>query len=360
MKIAILTPKYLPQINGNTTTVHRLVTGLNSKKMSTKVIDLSIIKNDTKILKIIEKFNPDIVHAFHAFKSGPIALEIAKKLKKPLLVTITGTDVNHDLFNRERRNEVIDVLKYSKKIVVFHKSIKNKLIENTNVLEKQSFSGRRKSKAFSSGLKNKTIIIKQSVKLERKKYNLRKKLGLNNDDFVFLLPAGIRKVKYQKFCIRGFKRTHSKYPNTKVVLCGPILEKDFADSFFEKIKNLDWIYYIEEIPHDKIFYAMKSADVVLNKSISEGGMSNAVLEAMFIGKPVLASDIEGNRSIIKNNINGLLFSSDYDFFIKAEALIKNRKLRDKLGKKAAEILRKNFSFKEEIGDYVGVYEGLLN
>ena len=330
MKIAILTPTYLPSINGNTTTVNRLVSGLNKKKIFTKVIATSKIKSNKDILKIVKKFNPDIIHAFHASKSGPIALEIAKELKKPLLVTITGTDVNHDLFNRQRRNSVIDVLNHAKNIVVFHKSIKTILIKNLPTS------------------KNKIKIIKQSVKLEKKKYDLRKKLKLDRNHFVFLLPAGIRKVKYQNFCIEGFKRVHLKYPNVKVVLSGPVLEENFANSFFKKIKNLKWIYYLDKIPHDSIFYAMKSTDVVLNKSVSEGGMSNAVLEAMYIGKPVLASNIEGNRSIIKDNYNGLLFSSENDFFKKAGALIKNKKLRERLGRKAKEILRKNFSFKEEI------------
>jgi len=201
MKIAILTPKYLPSINGNTTTVNRLVNGLKNKKIITKVLNLSELKDRTKILKAIEIFNPDIVHAFHAFKSGVPALESIIDLKIPLLVTITGTDVNHDLFNLERRDKVIEVLNYANKIVVFHKSIKNKLINN-NIR-----------------LKSKIIIIKQSVKLEKKKYNLRRKLGLKKNDIVFLLPAGIRKVKYQKLSIDGFKKIHSKYPNTKVVLC---------------------------------------------------------------------------------------------------------------------------------------------
>ena len=172
---------------------------------------------------------------------------------------------------------------------------------------------------------------------------------------MFLLPAGIRKVKYQKFCIEGFKRVHLRYPNTKVVIAGPILEEDFANSFFRKIKNLDWIYYLEKIPHDSIFYAIKSADVVLNKSLSEGGMSNAVLEAMYIGKPVLASNIEGNRSIIKDNFNGLLFSSENDFFKKAKKLILDKIFRERLGKNAKSFLKRNFNFENEIDGYIKVY-----
>jgi len=139
-----------------------------------------------------------------------------------------------------------------------------------------------------------------------------------------------------------------------------VLDKEFADKFFKKIKSLVWVIYLSKIPHDKIFYAMKSADVVMNTSISEGGMSNAVLEAMYVGKPVLASNIEGNSSIIKNNFNGLLYDSKRDFYKKAEQLIKDKKLRDRLGNKSKEILRKTFSFKEEIRKYVEVYEAILD
>ena len=341
MKIAILTPRYLPQINGNTTTVNRLVIGLKNKKILTKVIDLSTIKNNKKILNIIKKFNPDIIHGIHAFKSGVIALEISRKLKKPLVMIVSGTDANHDLLNKERRKIIVNVLTNSQKIIVFHKSIKNKVIKNL------------------PSSKNRMRIIKQSVKLERKKFDLRKKLNLRKNDFVFLLPAGIRKIKYQNFCVDGFKRIHSKYNNVKVIIAGPVLEKDFANSFFNKIKELDWIYYLKKIPHDKMFYAMKSSDVILNKSVSEGGMSNAVLEGMYIGKPVLASNIEGNRSIIKDNFNGFLFNSEDDFVKKATILIKNKKLRQRLGKKAKEILRKNFSFKGEIDSYIDIYQNIV-
>lgn len=341
MKITIFTPKYLPSINGNTTTVSRIVTGLKSKKIKTQVINISKLKNKQKALNSIRKFNPDIIHAFHSYKTGPIALEISKKLKKPLLVNVTGTDANHDLNNKKRKKAIEKVLVNAKKIIAFHSSIKARVVGKI------------------PSAKSKFRIIKQSVKLERKKFDLRKRLNLSNKDFVFLLPAGIRKIKYQNFCIRGFKKIHSKHPNVKVITSGPILEKDFAKQFFRKIKNLDWFYHIE-IPHDKIYYALKSVDVALNKSISEGGMSNAVLEALYTGKPVLASNIEGNRSVIKNNINGFLFSKEKDFIQKADKLVKNKKLRQRLGKKAKEFFNKNFSYKKEIDSYVKVYEKIIS
>ena len=109
MKILIFTPRYLPQINGNTTTVERLVDGLEDKGIYAKVVDLSVIKDKELILETSEEFNPDIIHGFHALKGAVIALEMAQKLKKPLITTITGTDVNHDLFNPEKRKKVAEM-----------------------------------------------------------------------------------------------------------------------------------------------------------------------------------------------------------------------------------------------------------
>lgn len=48
--------------------------------------------------------------------------------------------------------------------------------------------------------------------------------------------------------------------------------------------------------------AYESADVALNTSFAEG-LSNAILEAIAAGRPILASDIPGNRGPVRG-LNG--------------------------------------------------------
>lgn len=54
---------------------------------------------------------------------------------------------------------------------------------------------------------------------------------------------------------------------------------------------------------------MQAADFLVLPSCQEG-MSNAVLEAMAVGCPVIASAVGGNRELVEDRRTGLLFASD--------------------------------------------------
>ncbi len=339
MKVAIITPSYPPSIGGNSTTSSRIVEGLKARKIKTIVFLPEQLKDRENLLKL-EKFKPNLIHTFHAYKSGVIGSEICAKFDMPLIVTITGTDININLFQKEKRSEVIEILNFAKKIIVFHKSMENKIVKEL------------------PHLKNKIKIIKQTVRLKHKHCDIRKQLKLKKNDFILFLPAAVRTIKYQMFYLNEFIKLNKKY-NIKLILAGPVLDEKFAKHFFEQIKNHNWIYYIPKIPHDEIKCVFEEIDVSLNTSITEGGMANAVLEAMSVGKPVLASAIEGNISIIRNNYNGLIFRNNKEFYKKAEKLLLDKKLIEKLGRNAKNFIRKNFHYRDEINSYFKVYKEAL-
>jgi glycosyltransferase involved in cell wall biosynthesis len=54
---------------------------------------------------------------------------------------------------------------------------------------------------------------------------------------------------------------------------------------------------------------MASSDFVVSPSFREG-LSNVILEAMMVGRPVIASAVGGSVELIEQNGNGLLFASD--------------------------------------------------
>jgi glycosyltransferase involved in cell wall biosynthesis len=98
----------------------------------------------------------------------------------------------------------------------------------------------------------------------------------------------------------------------------------------------------------------KDADIVLNCSLSEGGMANSVLEALACGRAVLASDIEGNRSVIEDGVTGLLFSGPGYFADKAARLLEDPALRQRLGE-AGRARASRFGLQAEIERYLKLY-----
>lgn len=339
MKAAIITPSYPPSIGGNATTASRIANGMNSRKIKTLVF-LPEQLNDGKNQEKLEKFKPDLVHAFHAYKSGKTGSEICRKMNIPLVVTITGTDVNINLFQEEKKDKIKDIMDFAARIAVFHKTMKEKIIKEL------------------PNLKNKIRIIKQTVKLKHKHCEIRKQLKLTKKNFIFFLPAAIRQIKYENFHLGEFVKLNKKY-GINLILAGQVLDENFANGFFPKIREYEWIHYLPKIPHDEIKCVFEDIDVSLNTSITEGGMANAVLEAMSVGKPVLASAIEGNMSVVKDGYNGLIFSDSKEFYKKAEKLILDEELRCKVGRTAKNFIKKNFHFKDEINGYVRVYKEVL-
>ena len=85
-------------------------------------------------------------------------------------------------------------------------------------------------------------------------------------------------------------------------------------------------------------------------------MANSILEAMSRERAVLVSDIEGNRSVVRNGIDGLLFGSEEEFLDKAERLIRDQRLRRELGKRGREKIDREFSREGEIQEYLHLYE----
>jgi glycosyltransferase involved in cell wall biosynthesis len=67
---------------------------------------------------------------------------------------------------------------------------------------------------------------------------------------------------------------------------------------------------------------LAQADVVLNSSVSEGGMPNSVLEALALERAVLVSDVPGNRALVEDEVTGLTFADDAELATKANGSLR--------------------------------------
>jgi len=98
----------------------------------------------------------------------------------------------------------------------------------------------------------------------------------------------------------------------------------------------------------------RRAAVVLQKSIREG-FGLTVSEAMWKGTPVIGGNAGGIRYQIEDGGNGFLVSSVEEAAKRIVQLIKNENLRQQLGKKARETVRKHFLLSRYLEQYLDLF-----
>ncbi len=148
-------------------------------------------------------------------------------------------------------------------------------------------------------------------------------------------------------------------PGVRLLYAGPELDPAEGAALRRALDERPWARWVGPVDHARMAALLSRADVVLNCSISEGGMANSVLEALALGRAVLASDIEGNRSLIEDGVTGCLFRDEAGFETRAAALAADPALRQRLGRAGRELVERRYPAAREIEGYLGVYRALV-
>lgn len=107
-----------------------------------------------------------------------------------------------------------------------------------------------------------------------------------------------------KYLLRAMPFIHQQFPNARLVVAGGG-KRDRFDGLMERygVRNVDFVGLASpaELPR---YYA--SCDLFCAPSISGESFGIVLLEAMASGRPVVAGDIPGYRSVMTNGREGLL------------------------------------------------------
>jgi trehalose synthase len=99
------------------------------------------------------------------------------------------------------------------------------------------------------------------------------------------------------------------------------------------------------------------ATVVLQKSLREG-FGLTVAEAMWKATPVIGGNVGGIRYQIEDGVNGFLVSSIKETAERIVELVKDGELRNEMGRKARETVRKNFLLTRYLEQYLDLFSEL--
>jgi len=340
-RVAILAPFGPLSRRGNAVTVERVAHGLREHGLDLRVWDASA-QDETAVVGAVEAFRPGLIHAFHARRTGLLALRLARRLEVPLVVTLTGTDANHDLFDPESAPLVRRVLEGAATITAFHVTIVDRV---TAVLP---------------DTRQRFVVVPQAVRFgATAPFDLAAGWTLPTDRVLFVLPAGIRRVKAPRTPLVPLDSLAAADPRVRLAYVGPVLEPAEGEALLRELESRPWARHLGSVPHTQMASLLAQADVVLNCSVSEGGMANSVLEALAVRRAVLASDIPANRTLITHDVTGLLYRDAGELGVLAARLARDPALRARLGTAGRALVEREFPASRETDGYWGVYRRLL-
>lgn len=112
---------------------------------------------------------------------------------------------------------------------------------------------------------------------------------------------------------------------------------------------------------DDVLELVNACDISILPSIRGEGLSKVILEAMFLGKPVVMTNIGGNKGLAENGKSGMIVPPA-DAEALAEALLKlakDKALRTQMGKEAKAYIATHFGLEKSVHRQLEVYQKLL-
>ena len=144
--------------------------------------------------------------------------------------------------------------------------------------------------------------------------------------------------------VKAFARLYGDYPEYVLRIIGDTFnaEGDNVKKSLEKqIKDLGIEQNVQFLPFSKNVHEEIMKDAMYVNSSDYEGMSNAMLEAMAIGMPVICTDcpIGGAGDIIKHEINGILVQTgnDEEMYREMKRIIDNKQFANCLSQEAVKI-----------------------
>jgi len=321
------------------------------------IISFKAYKTFTQLIK-----NCDLVHAHgHVYMSSYMAGMVAKKYKKPFIVTQHNTFIDYQSFLNviEQLNDFIigkSVLKYADRIVTVSKETMKYVLKL-------------------GADKTKTSVIYNGVDTDffhpANKEESREKLGLPKNRKIIL---SVRRLVYKNgldTLLESVPLAAQNHPDALFVVAGKGPSRKLIEDRIKELGIEDNVKLTGFVPDNLLPMYYDAADYFILPSASGEGLplvlleamacglpviALVLLEAMACGLPVIATAVGGTPEILKHMKNGVLVPPRNPEAM-AEALSKllSDGLGPALGEEARRVVEDRFTWEENVRQLQEIY-----
>ncbi len=298
------------------------------KRLPVFRLALYMISGLLKTIAVVRKEKCDLVNAHFVLPTGLMGLLAGRLLRKPVLMTIYGTDLT--LYRIPVLNSLIRM--------ILNGADAGFAISNYARDVASRFNPKKEAE----------VIFLCGVDTDKFRPDLdggkiREEIGIDRDDFLILTVANLtQRRKRIDILLRALAGTREKVIKLLVVGQGPL--KPGLEALALELKISERVRYIDFVADEKLPNVYATADLFVLPS-EEEGLGIPVMEAMACGLPVIASRATGLLSLVRDGEDGVFFemNNDQDLAGKIERLYGDAGLRNSLGHNARLSAEKYFS-----------------
>lgn len=265
------------------------------KEYSDRVVLTNVnVRNVSKLEELLDKIKPDITNTF-ILSGGVFGIAAWKKRKYGKIFVTVNNPVIYDGIS------TIGRIAYPRMYRWMSKYASAFLVKADKVRDEVAEVIRNKKPVIS--IKNG---IDFSVFDKDKKYlDIRTHLGISQDDIVVTNIAALDVRKGQEYLIKAAVELRKKY-FIHVLLVGEGEDEERLKLLVRKNEAEGYIHFLGR--RSDINCILSNTDIFVLSSIHEG-LPNALMEAMAMGLPCVATDVGGVRQLIDSEDKGIVIHS---------------------------------------------------
>lgn len=178
-------------------------------------------------------------------------------------------------------------------------------------------------------------------------------LGLGSDETILICVGRLVKIKGYNILIEAISLLHSDVA-FKLIIVGDGPDRENIEYLISQKRLKGKVKLLGQ--KDDVPDLLKLSDCFVLSSYSEG-LSCSIIEAMAAGLPVVATDVGGNRELVKDGVSGYIVPpGDATVFAKRlQSIINDKNKRKSFGNMAFNIAKNNFSIEKMMNEYVCQY-----
>lgn len=287
-----------------------------------------------KAIKKIKSWNLDVIHSQTEFAIGTFARIFGKQYGIPVVHTYHTMyeDYVHYITKGYFTKPGIKLVEYLTKFYC-DKTVTELIVPTKKAYDlfKEKYKVDRNIHIIPTGIEI-SRFYKENSKIQDI-INLKRKLNINDTDFVILFVGRLAEEKNVEFLLESHEEIIKKHNNAKLLIVGdgPDINKYKELSIKYKIDNNT--IFTGKVPWDDMPKYYQIADVFATASRSET-QGLTVVEAMAAEIPVVCVDDDSFKIVVIDDLNGKLFKNKKEYVKIIDELIKDNKLLLRLGTQA--------------------------